>query len=141
MNRLVLLFPSWTGQALRFGLVGLLNTGLDLVLYTILTRSLSFFDTTPVAAKIISYSAGIINSYFLNRCWTFRSRVSLRDSLPLFCVVNCTGLGINALVLHALLQLLNAPEWASLSAATASSLLWNFSISKIIIFDKKKELK
>ena len=57
--------PKWLKQAAKFGSVGVLNTLLDVALYFVLTRWLGLGDK-PTFAKGISYSVGVLNSYFLN---------------------------------------------------------------------------
>ena len=125
---------NWIAQAARFGLVGVTNTLLDLGLYYLLTRSIDAFATLPVAAKVISYSIGLLNSYFLNRQWTFQSRASNRRALPLFAAASLGGLALNALVLNLALNRLGLGENASLLLATCASLGWNFLASKYLVF-------
>ena len=54
-------------QAVKFGAVGVLNTALDWMIYFALTHWIGFFAAQPVAAKAISYSAGVLNSFFINK--------------------------------------------------------------------------
>jgi putative flippase GtrA len=55
---------------IRFGMVGLVNTGVDYILFMLLA-----WGGVPVmVAQIISYSCGTVNSYILNSQWTFRKR-------------------------------------------------------------------
>ncbi|AET69084.1 putative membrane protein [Desulfosporosinus orientis DSM 765] len=66
---------SKTGKApkefVRFGLVGAVNTGVDFAVFTVLTH----LGVLVLAAQVVSYSCGILNSFFLNRTWTFSARV------------------------------------------------------------------
>lgn len=126
------IFPHWLEQAVRFGTVGVFNTLIDLGIYTVLTHFLPVFASAPVAAKGFSYTTGILNSFFLNRSWTFNSQVDIRRSLPLFFIINITGLFINTAFLGLSLNYLHLAEPVSLAAATLSSLAWNFTASKII---------
>ena len=63
------------GQALRFCLVGGLNTLIDLL---ILNGLLWLFPTTSslalLAFNAVAYSAGAVNSFALNKYWTFQQR-------------------------------------------------------------------
>jgi putative flippase GtrA len=54
---------QWLEQAFKFGAVGLLNTALDLSLYLLLTR---WIGLAAGFAKSISYSAGMLNSFYWN---------------------------------------------------------------------------
>ena len=133
--------PTLTGlgQAARFGLVGLTNTVLDLGIYYLLTRNLGVFAALPVAAKVISYSIGVLNSYFINRHWTFHSRADSRLALPLFAAANLAGLALNALALNLALNRLGLAEGVSLVLATGASLGWNFLASKYLVFRQTGE--
>lgn len=119
-------------QIARFLVVGVLNTLVDAGLYALLTRGLGLLVTLPVLAKGISYSAGVLNSFFWNRRWTFRSTSGLYISLPPFVLANLLGLVVNAGCMHFGLNILGLPETFSFGAATLITLVWNFLISKRI---------
>jgi putative flippase GtrA len=79
-------------QFVKFGIVGISNTLLTFVVYTIL---LKVFDVWYLAASAIGFAAGATNGFLLNRRWTFREHVG--DSLtPVrWAVVQTSGLAIN----------------------------------------------
>lgn len=123
---------TWLHQAMKFGIVGVSNTMVDWGLYFILTRWLGL-GTLPVLAKALSYGAGILNSYIWNKRWTFRSRQRGLRPLLLFITVNVIALGVNAGVLQAGLSF-GTSELIALALATGITLLWNFFMSKRIVF-------
>jgi putative flippase GtrA len=125
--------PKWLVQAVKFGAVGILNTAIDLGLYFVLTRWLGL-GALPIAAKSLSYSAGILNSFLWNKFWTFQSRAGTLATLVPFILTNLVGLGINAGILQLCLKTLHLPELVSLGAATLTTLAWNFVISKFVVF-------
>ena len=125
----------WLKQAVKFGAVGVLNTLIDLGLYFVLTRWLGMAGL-PVAAKAISYSAGILNSFLWNRNWTFRSQASPWKTLVPFVLVNLVGLGLNTGSMQLGLNVLRLPELVSLGLATGFTLAWNFVLSKFVVFRK-----
>jgi len=57
------------GEVMRFLIVGLTNTGLTLAIIF----ALLWLGVSLIAANVIGYLAGFINSFIWNRCWTFRS--------------------------------------------------------------------
>ena len=59
-------------QLLKFGAVGVANTLLSLALFAALTAAGA--PAAPAAAA--AFAAGAVNSYVLNRGWTFRRRSS-----------------------------------------------------------------
>lgn len=125
--------PEWIGQAVRFGIVGLLNTLVDAVVYLLLTRGLPFFALYPALAKACSYSVGVLNSFFWNRKWTFRSQAGWRAFLP-FVLVNLAGVLLNAAAMQFGLAVLGLPEALAFIGATGLTLVWNFLVSKWIVF-------
>ena len=127
--------PRWLKQAVKFGSVGVLNTLLDLAIYFVLTRWLGL-GGQPTLAKGISYSVGVLNSYILNRVWTFRATGSSWAALLPFVLSSLVGLAINTGMLSLCLNTLALPELIAIGIATASSLLWNFLVSKFLIFRK-----
>lgn len=126
--------PGWFIQAVKFLLVGLTNTAIDLGLYLALTRGLGIFENLEILAKGVSYSAGVLNSYYWNRSWTFRSKASALGTLIPFVLINFTGVGINTGALHITMNMLKLDEAVALIIATGITFLWNFSFSKFIIF-------
>jgi putative flippase GtrA len=54
----------------KFGLVGILNTLLDIVLFNVIRK---FTKIKTIWASYISSTVAMINSYILNRLWTFKS--------------------------------------------------------------------
>jgi putative flippase GtrA len=137
-------YPIWLEQAVKFLSVGILNTALDASLYFVLTRWLALryacgysgqgFSTLQTLAKGISYGAGILNSFFWNKSWTFKSDASTLATFVPFALANLAGLAINAGAMHICLNVLSLHEILSLALATGTSLSWNFIASKVFVF-------
>jgi putative flippase GtrA len=126
---------EWIEQGAKFLLVGLMNTGIDIGLYFALTRLLAVFAEANVVAKGISYGAGVLNSYLWNRSWTFKSRDRSWKTFTPFVLSNLIGLSINAALLW-LGLLFSIHEILALLIATSVTLLWNFIISKLVVFNR-----
>ena len=129
-------YPAWLAQALKFFAVGVLNTAVDLGLYFVLTHWLGISAAWKVGAKAISYSAGVFNSYYWNRSWTFKSRAQAGTTLIPFVIANLVGLAVNAGVMGLCLNVLAWPEIVALGLATGITLGWNFVVSKFVVFRK-----
>jgi putative flippase GtrA len=127
---------GWIEQGFKFLIVGMLNTGVDFALYFLLTRLLFETGEMTVLAKGISYSAGVVNSYVWNRSWTFESGGGPWKTFLPFALVNLIGLGINAGTLWLGVHTAGLPEFPALILATGATLIWNFIISKFVIFRK-----
>jgi putative flippase GtrA len=84
-------------QFIKFGLVGVSNTLLTFLVYTLLLKAFGVFYLLASAAGFI---VGATNGFILNRKWTFADHVG--DSLtPVrWAIVQGCGLGINELLLY-----------------------------------------
>ena len=120
-------------QVAKFMTVGLLNTLIDAGTYFILTRGLGLM-ALPVLAKSIAYVVGMINSFFWNRNWTFKSQTSTGRAAFLFTLTHIVALGINAGVMALSINVLALPEIIGIGLATISSFVWNFALNKLLVF-------
>jgi putative flippase GtrA len=124
-----------SGQAIRFVIVGLLNTVVDLGAFYALS-----FVMPNVAAKAISYVLGIANSFFWNKYWTFgagRSSKGKRE-LALFVLVNIPPLVVNVVVFSVLGIWLGSGNkvmrMVKAFAAAIIAVVWNFLGSRYLAF-------
>ncbi|QYR22797.1 GtrA family protein [Paenibacillus sp. sptzw28] len=120
-------------QMLKFGLVGAVNTAVDLIVFTLLTAQ----GLPYLAAQIISYSCGVLNSYLLNRSWTFRHGSSRKGKeIIRFIIVNLTALAVSS----ALLTWLYRPDGSALTLpaskliVTCASMVINYAGSRYWVF-------
>ncbi len=88
-------------QFIKFGIVGVSNTTLTFVVYTLLLKG---FGVWYLLASAIGFAVGATNGFLLNRRWTFREHVG--DSLtPVrWAIVQSGGLAINEGLLYALVD-------------------------------------
>jgi putative flippase GtrA len=124
----------------RFLAVGALGTLIDFSLFTGLHVALG----APILlANVLSYSAGILNNFFLHRYWTFaeRPRKGLTSQFSQFLVVSLAALALNTLLvgllagpLSALLSSAPAGALAAKACATAVGLAWNFAANQLWTF-------
>jgi putative flippase GtrA len=81
---------------LRFGIVGCINTGVDFGVFTILISLLGLKHY--LICQVAGFSMGIINSFVLNKLWTFenkRSGISTSAQFIKFVGVNLVSLGFS----------------------------------------------
>ncbi len=126
------LIPKAWIEFFRFAMVGLVNTTIDFGLFMLLYAKLGF---DPILANIFAFLLAVTNSYFLNSRWTFDSSkhsISL-SSFIRFVMVSSAGLAISITTII-LLDGYIAVEIAKL-LATILTLLWNFTTSKLLIFN------
>jgi gtrA-like protein len=124
-------------QLITFALIGVLNTAVDITIYTLL-----IWLTVPLLlAVIISTTTGMVCSYVLNRQFTFKAN---RQPIVQFICITITGLWVlQPVVIWLLIQLLGITSTLGLSmaklAATSISLMWNFAWYRIVFQGTKKK--
>ena len=147
---------SLTWQIARFGVVGIINTGLDFAILNILIYTTGIYSGAWLSVfNTISFGIAVINSYFLNKYWAFGTGGSVRTTeVSRFLTVSLIGLTINTLIVYVLGTFfilsfrlsdgapfieLAAGLWDNLAklAATAISLVWNFIGYKLFVFKNR----
>ncbi len=137
-------------QAVKFILVGILNTLIDLGVLNLLiflTGIASGFGYS--AFKGISFIVAVINSYILNKFWTFKSAGGNQAAREFgqFFIVSAIGFGINVGVASLVVNVIGNPFafsgisdkiWANVGAlsATFCAMAWNFIGYKFMVFRK-----
>ena len=130
-------FRSWAKKLLgfrfvRFCVTGGLNTLVDFVVFFLLTSSLNW---PVIPSQVLSYSAGILNSYCINRCWTFqtRNRFFSREML-LFIGINLAVLGVSVLSVWALTSRIGLGVLLSKLCTTALTMVLGFILNRLVVF-------
>lgn len=88
----------------KFSCVGGLNTLIDFGVFSLLN---SLFGINYIISQVISYSSGTLNSFILNKFWTFKDTKTNKKTTKeviQFIVVNSASLGISLLGLSILLK-------------------------------------
>ncbi|MBB6729534.1 GtrA family protein [Cohnella zeiphila] len=109
---------------LTFCAVGGVNTAVDVAVFAALTEA----GLPSAAAQALSYACGTLNSYLMNRRWTFRdSEGSTSRTLPRFAAVNLLALALTSGLLALLTGSFGWPVPAGKAAATAAGLLVTYA--------------
>jgi putative flippase GtrA len=124
-------------QFLRFCMVGLGNTTVDFTAFFLLNLA----GVPYLLAQVLSYSAGVINSFFFNRKWTFQvTRKTNVTEIAKFIILN----GISLLVSSSLLFILHDANhqnlWLAKIAATGVGIAVNFIGSILWVFTENKSI-
>ena len=85
-------------QWLRFAVVGAANTVLSWCVYAVVEHE----GVHYLLASAVAFVLGALNSYVLNRGWTFRSHGRRAPEAMRFGVIQCVGLGIDVALLYLL---------------------------------------
>jgi len=151
LNNILEKYPV-IGQFFRFGLIGGMNTGVDLVILNILIFSTGQYEGAAYSAfKAISFAAAATFSYFMNKRWAFRDDSKEKEvrKFSQFFIVSIIGAVINVTVATLVVMylkpvigadflFLNDKLWGSVGAlfGTAFGLIWNFLGYKFFVFKK-----
>lgn len=129
MNRLV-------EQILKFGVVGIIATGIDYILLIFL-KEICGIDY--LLASGISYSAATVFNYILTMRYVFEGKdnVSKIKEFLLFFVMSVVGLGVNQIVMWISTDILKIYYILSKILSTAIVMIYNF-ISRKVVLEKKE---
>jgi putative flippase GtrA len=135
-------------QFSKFVIVGGINTGIDFfVLYVLVKVTGVTSGIELFILNAISFSVAVVNSYFMNKYWTFEDKSKTEQEsfkFSQFFIISIIGIGINGGILTLItgnvspLFGLSKELWvlAAKLAATGFSLIWNFVGYKIFVFRK-----
>ncbi len=139
---------DFVSRLVRFAIVGLVNTGVDLAVLNALIeishRGRSGFVYSLF--KAISFLVAVVNSYFMNSRWTFPQKVPQATRLWRFLLVSVAGLAINvgtASFVASLMRPLLGLErfWPSIAAMVGAvcGLAFNFAGYRYWVFSPPRK--
>lgn len=119
-------------QLLRFGVVGSLNTGVDLAAFSLLV----YAGVPYLLAQCASFLLGTCNSYWLNRRWTFRRKdaANAREGAK-FLILNVLTLAATSALLALLHQAAGWPVIGGKLGATAAGFVLNYAGNRLWVFE------
>ena len=136
-------------QFSKFFLVGMINTGID---FAILNNEMmiSGISSGPIllAFNVFSFSVAVVNSYYMNKYWTFEDKNPDGAKTPVklsqFIGVSLVGLCINSIVVYGFTEFipvmfgLTPKLWVNVAKifATGASMVWNFIGYKLWVFKR-----
>jgi putative flippase GtrA len=113
-------------QWLRFALVGVSNTLLYAAAYVWLDR----IGVHYVLASSLAFAVAVLNSYVLNRRWTFRSQARRAPELARFLCAQLLGAAASLSLLAALVELGGLNPLAAQVVAFPVASLISFALSR-----------
>jgi putative flippase GtrA len=118
-------------------MVGLGNTAVDFTVFFLLNLSGIYY----LFAQVLSYLAGVINSFFFNRKWTFRmSHKTNLTEFAKFFSVNCLSLLVSSSLLYILYDKNHLDIWHAKITATGVGFAVNFIGSRIWVFAENQPI-
>ena len=123
-------------QFVKYGVVGASNTVLTFVVYTILvTLGLDY-----LVAVVLGYCAGSLNSYFLNRHWTFRARdIAHTTAGTRFAIVQAVAIAANVLLLYVFVHHLGIAKIPAQALLTLPILAVTFFVNRWWSFARPRD--
>lgn len=123
---------------IRFIIVGCVNTGVDFLAFTLVH---SFWGLNKLFCQTAGYSMGIINSFILNKLWTFENRdskFSTFNQAVCFIIVNMVSLGVSLLGLKLISEVYGVNVYVAKLMVTAIVQAVNYTGYKLLVFKKEK---
>lgn len=116
----------------KFGITGVLNTAIDWGVFTFLNEVVKL---KPVFSQPISYSVATINSFFINKNWTFGKRKNYNKAETFkFITVNLISLSISTLGVYLLYNIAGINEYLSKIAVAVVTIIVNYFGNKLFVF-------
>ncbi len=124
-------------QFIKFGIVGVSNTLLTFLVYTLLLKA---FGVWYIAASAIGFTIGAVNGFLLNRRWTFAGHVGDALTPVRWAIVQGGGLGINLGLLYVLVHDARIDKLLSQALATVVVTITTFLVNRAWTFRHQPEL-
>lgn len=122
---------------IRFVIVGCINTGVDFLAFIFFY---SIFGFEKLACQSLGYSLGMINSFIMNKLWTFESkgsRFETTNQFFKFLTVNAVSLGVSLLFLKLFAESCGMNIYASKILVTLIAQIINYTGYKLWVFNMK----
>lgn len=120
---------------LRFAVTGFINTAIDFFVFFVL----SSFGVGLILSQAVSYSAGMLSSFLINRSWTFGSeRPIFGVELVRFAVTSLGLMALSMVVLKALVMGVGFPRMFGKVLTVGCTLVFGFVINRFWVFRQKK---
>ena len=117
---------------IKFGITGVLNTAIDWGIFTFCNEILSI---APVISQPIGYTIATVNSFFMNKNWTFQKRKNYNKSETLkFLAVNLISLCISTLGLYLLHNIAGINEYICKVMVAVVTIIINYFGNKLFVF-------
>lgn len=116
----------------RFAVVGVVNLGIDLIIFSV---ALYVFGVHLLIANTIAYSVATINSYLMNKFWTFAGKsapeVSTEEFVR-FVMFNLAGLLLSNATIYVFAKFI--PPIVAKLGAVGVTFVWNYLTIRRFVF-------
>lgn len=120
-------------QFIKFAVVGVSNTAIDLGLLNLLL----FYHWDTLVANTVAFLVASVNSFMWNKYWTFGDKTgNWKTQLPFYLIVVTVGVGISDAFIYIFSLIFGWDINIVKIASIAAVFLWNFLAPKFLIFKK-----
>ena len=117
---------------IKFGITGVLNTAIDFGVYTLCYK---VFGLDAALAQPIGQAVAIVNSYLVNKNWTFQKRKNYnRAEILKFLAVNGASVAINIIGVYLLHDIIGLNAYLSKIPIAVVTIIINYFGNKLIVF-------
>ena len=110
-------------QAIKFSIVGVFGVFIN---YCIFLLALVIFEIHYLISGLLGYLFAAIPIFFLNRYWTFRSKVSIFKGFPIYLLINLITLSSHSLIQYISKEYMGVPEIYSQACGIFVSVIISF---------------
>ncbi|WP_378210826.1 GtrA family protein [Anoxybacteroides rupiense] len=127
-----------TKTVLRFCIVGAGNTFIDFGVFFLLATA----GAPYLLAQVVSYMAGMANSYIWNRIWTFQVKKKVnRQEMLRFITINAAAVGAAFFLLYLLKETGHVPLFLGKIMATLGGMAITLIGSRLWVFQNPMDQK
>ena len=127
-------------QLIKYGITGVLTTGVNYTLYFALTAAAgkeALGERFYLLANAAAWLGAVIFSYAMNRNLVFGSQKNIRQEFLQFAGLRLATLAVEELLLYLLVELLGAAGLFSKLAVSVITVIANYAACKCSIFAQK----
>ena len=129
------------GQLVRFGVVGVGNTALDVLVYLGLTRGIPWFGDHYLTAAVISFLVSGVNGFIWNKHWTFNDKLRFtHGQLIRFYSSSGIALALNQTLLWLFVSQFDVYDVIAKVMAGVSAGGLTFALQKFWTFPRREDL-
>ncbi|MBO7725374.1 MAG: GtrA family protein [Thermoguttaceae bacterium] len=122
------------GELIRYCLIGVTGASLDAVLFWLMTRAGVYYQI----ANFISVTCGIVNNFFLNAFFNFKTKNRLLRRFCSFYAIGMLGWGVSALLLWLFIEKWEFQPLTSKLAIIFIVTALQFTLNKTFTFARKR---
>ncbi len=120
-------------QAIKFSIVGVFGVFIN---YCIFLLALVIFEIHYLISGLLGYLFAAIPIFFLNRYWTFRSKVSIFKGFPIYLLINLITLSSHSLIQYISKEYMGVPEIYSQACGIFVSVIISFLLVRKLMKSK-----